>query len=228
MDLATALAFSRYATTALAAHPQDADLLAATLAEPFPWASAQADLAAHVAAGDAPALAMALRVLRRRVLVHTAARDLTGQADLREVCTAMTQLAEISLRAALAHHCAVLATLHGEAVDAKGARQELIVIGMGKLGGGELNVSSDIDLIFIYPEDGETTGSRPLTNGEFFDRVGRRVIAAIGDRTADGFVFRVDMRLRPYGDSGPLTSSYAALEQYLVTLGRTWERYAWL
>ena len=228
MDLATALAFSRYATTALAAHPQDTDLLAATLSQPFVWTDAEADLSARVADGDAAALATALRTLRRRVLVHTAARDLTGQAGLREVCTAMTRLAEISLRAALAHHHAALAATHGEPVGADGARQDLIVIGMGKLGGGELNVSSDIDLIFIYPEDGETNGSRPLTSGEFFDRVGRRVIAAIGERTPDGFVFRVDMRLRPYGDSGPLTASYAALEQYLVTQGRTWERYAWL
>src|ERR1043166_8342000 len=99
---------------------------------------------------------------------------------------------------------------------------------MGKLGGAELNVSSDIDLVFIYPEDGATAGPKSVANQEFFDRLGRRVIAALADVTADGFVFRVDMRLRPYGDSGPLSASFAALEQYLVTQGRTWERYAWL
>src|SRR2546427_9625993 len=92
----------------------------------------------------------------------------------------------------------------------------------------ELNVSSDVDLVFIYPEDGTTAGPKPLANQEFFDRLGRSVIAALADVTADGFVFRVDMRLRPYGDSGPLSASFAALEQYLVTQGRTWERYAWL
>jgi glutamate-ammonia-ligase adenylyltransferase len=228
MDLSAALAFSRYATAVLSADPQAGEELAATLSRPFVWTAAEAGLAARAADGDPAALAAALRALRGRVLVHTAARDLTGQADLREVCTAMTRLAEISLRAALSHHHAALAATHGQPVGADGAPQDLIVIGMGKLGGGELNVSSDIDLIFVYAEDGDTTGPRKLTNGEFFDRLGRRVIAALDDRTPDGFVFRVDMRLRPYGDSGPLTASFAALEQYLVTQGRTWERYAWL
>ena len=99
---------------------------------------------------------------------------------------------------------------------------------MGKLGGGELNVSSDIDLVFAYPEEGETDGARRISNREFFDRLGQRLIAAISHVDADGYVFRVDMRLRPYGESGPLTVSFAALEQYLVTQGRAWERYAWL
>ena len=99
---------------------------------------------------------------------------------------------------------------------------------MGKLGGGELNVSSDIDLIFVYPEDGETDGPRRLGNHEFFTRLGRRLISIINELTADGYVFRVDMRLRPYGDSGPLVMSFAALEEYLVTQGREWERYAWI
>ena len=106
--------------------------------------------------------------------------------------------------------------------------QQLIVIAMGKLGGAELNVSSDIDLVFVFPEDGVTAGPKPLANQEFFDRLGRRVIAALGDVTADGFVFRVEMRLRPYGDSGPLSCSFATLENYLIAQGRTWERYAWL
>ena len=92
----------------------------------------------------------------------------------------------------------------------------------------ELNVSSDIDLVFVYPEDGETDGPRRISNREFFDRLGQRVIAAISHVDADGYVFRVDMRLRPYGESGPLTVSFAALEHYLVTQGRAWERYAWL
>ncbi len=99
---------------------------------------------------------------------------------------------------------------------------------MGKLGGGELNASSDIDLVFVYPESGMTDGARPIANQEFFERLGRRVIAALDEVTSDGFVFRVDMRLRPYGDSGPLCSSFVALESYLIAQGRTWERYAWL
>ena len=126
-------------------------------------------------------------------------------------------------------HHRLLAELHGDPIGAEsGEPQRLIAVAMGKLGGAELNVSSDVDLVFVYPEDGTTAGPKSIANQEFFDRLGRRVIAALADVTADGFVFRVDMRLRPYGDSGPLSASFAALEQYLVTQGRTWERYAWL
>ena len=228
MNLAAALAYSRYAAAMLAAFPDAADELATTLHAPFAWAGVEADLAARVANGDATALDAALRALRRRVLLHTMARDLTGLAHLPEVCAAMTRLAEIALRSALALHHGALAAAHGEPLGGDGARQELVVIGMGKLGGGELNVSSDIDLVFVYPENGETAGPRRLANSEYFDRLGRRVIASLNDLSAEGFVFRVDMRLRPYGDSGPLTVSFAALEQYLVTQGRAWERYAWL
>ena len=99
---------------------------------------------------------------------------------------------------------------------------------MGKLGGEELNVSSDIDLIFVYPEDGADRRRAPFSNHEFFSRLGRRLITMISELTADGYVFRVDMRLRPYGESGPLVSSFAALEEYLVSQGREWERYAWI
>ncbi len=99
---------------------------------------------------------------------------------------------------------------------------------MGKLGGGELNVSSDVDLVFVYPEDGDTRRPKALANQDFFDRLGRRVVAALAEPSPEGYVFRIDMRLRPYGDAGPLASSFAALEQYLIAQGRTWERYAWL
>ena len=228
MDLPAALAFSHYATAALAAHPRAAEQLAATLDAPYVWTAAEAELAARVAAGNGAALDVALRELRRQVLLHTIARDLTGRADLAEVCGAMTRLAQSTLSAAVALHHADLVATYGMPCGADGAPQQLVVIGMGKLGGGELNVSSDIDLVFTYPEDGETAGARGIANREFFDRLGRRVIGALNDRTPDGFVFRVDMRLRPYGDSGPLTAPFAALEQYLVTQGRAWERYAWL
>src|SRR5262249_26898895 len=97
-----------------------------------------------------------------------------------------------------------------------------------KLGGEELNVSSDVDLVFVYPEEGTTSGPKALANQDFFDRLGRQVVRALGEITSEGFVFRVDTRLRPYGDSGPPSCSLAALESYLVTQGRTWERYAWL
>jgi len=228
LDLAAALAYSRYATVALAAHPEEGEALAATLGAPFAWADADAALSAAAQAGEPRALAAALRGLRRRVFVHTLARDLTARADLAEVCASMSTLAEVALRAAVTLHHAALAAEHGEPRDENGAAQDLVVIGMGKLGGRELNVSSDVDLVFVYPEDGDTDGARPLANREFFERLGRRVIGALHDITADGYVFRVDMRLRPYGESGPLAVPYSALEQYLVTQGRAWERYAWL
>jgi glutamate-ammonia-ligase adenylyltransferase len=112
--------------------------------------------------------------------------------------------------------------------NTSGTNQEMLVIAMGKLGGGELNVSSDVDLIFCYPEDGETSGERSISNNDFFARLGRKLISSLNDITADGYVFRVDMRLRPYGENGPLVMSFAMLEEYLVTQGREWERYAWI
>src|SRR5208282_5413882 len=154
---------------------------------------------------------------------------LSGRAELSEVCATITHLAELALAAAVDLHHRQLAAAYGEPIGAEsGVAQRLVVVGMGKLGGAELNVSSDVDLVFVYPEEGATAGAKVLANQEFFDRLGRRIIAALAEVTADGFVFRVDMRLRPYGDSGPLASSFAALEQYLVAQGRTWERYAWL
>ena len=125
-----------------------------------------------------------------------------------------TALAELALGSALSLHARELARAHGVPFSADDVPQDLLVVGMGKLGGGELNVSSDIDLVFVYDRDGTTRASdgqsevrRPLTNQEFFERLGRRVIAALAEVTADGFVFRVDMRLRPNGDSGPLVVS---------------------
>jgi [glutamine synthetase] adenylyltransferase / [glutamine synthetase]-adenylyl-L-tyrosine phosphorylase len=229
MDLDRALTFSRYAQHALTAAPGLRDEIAATLDRPFGWPEANATLAAIVAAGNAGALAVALRTLRRRVFVHTLCRDLTARAQLAEVMNAVTTLAEVALMAAVTLHTRQLAEQFGDPIGAEtGDVQPLIVIGMGKLGGAELNVSSDIDLVFVYPDEGDTRGPRSIANREFFDRLGRRVIGAVSDVTPDGYVFRVDMRLRPYGASGPSTVSFAALEQYLITQGRAWERYAWL
>ena len=165
-------------------------------------------------------LATKLRTLRRRAFVHTLARDLTGRADLSEVCGNMTTLAEMALRAATELHGRALLASHGTPRDEDRVAQDLVILGMGKLGGGELNVSSDVDLVFVYPDDGETDGPRVLANREYFERLGRRVIGALNDITADGYVFRVDMRLRPYGESGPLAVPYSALERYLITQGR--------
>jgi len=180
-------------------------------------------------AADEDQLSKALRGLRKRVMLHVLARDLNGLSNLDEVMRGMTALAEIAVRRAQSFTMRTMVEQFGQPVGTEsGTPQELLVIGMGKLGGGELNVSSDIDLIFVYPEDGETDGERSLSNHEFFSRLGRRVIALINDLTADGYVFRVDMRLRPYGESGPLAMSFAALEEYLVAQGREWERYAWI
>ena len=182
--------------------------------------------------GDARTrLAVALRRLRRRVLLTLIARDTTGRAELAEVVATMTALAELAVQSAVAASAHELAAQHGVPIGAEGAPQDLLVVGMGKLGGGELNVSSDIDLIFVYDEDGETDGAnvrRRITNHEFFAQLGRRVIALLNDVTADGFVFRVDMRLRPNGAAGPLAVSNAMLEEYLMAQGREWERFAWL
>jgi glutamate-ammonia-ligase adenylyltransferase len=174
-------------------------------------------------------LSRALRRLRKRVMLHLISRDLGGLCGLAEVMQGMTALAELAVRRAHEFTMRAMVAQYGQPVGAdSGNPQELLVIGMGKLGGGELNVSSDIDLIFVYPEDGETDGARALSNHEFFSRLGRKLIALINDLTADGYVFRVDMRLRPYGDSGPLAMSFGALEEYLVAQGREWERYAWI
>ncbi len=178
---------------------------------------------------DEAVLARAVRRLRKQVMVKLILRDLNGLADLNEVMQAMTALAEVVARQAQACLMQALEQQFGSPIGAlSNTAQELLIIGMGKLGGGELNVSSDIDLIFVYAEDGETNGARTLSNHEFFTRLGRRLINIINEATGDGYVFRVDMRLRPYGDSGPLVMSFAALEEYLISQGREWERYAWI
>lgn len=172
-------------------------------------------------------LGVHLRRFRNLWMLRIVWRDLTRNAPLEETLGALSELAEASVRGALEvlHPlaCAQWGTPCGAAT---GAPQELVVLAMGKLGGGELNLSSDIDLIFAYPEGGETEGARSLDNQEFFLRLGRKLIRALDEHTAEGFVFRVDMRLRPYGESGPLVASFDALEDYYQTQGRDWERYA--
>ena len=188
---------------------------------------ARSDLDAAVAAvpeGDPAALAAALRELRARVMLTLIHRDLAGLASLDEVVSTVTALAEVAIDSAVRAAHAEQAALHGE--PARGER--LLVVGMGKLGGGELNVSSDVDLVFLHAAEGDTDGARPLSHHEFFTRVGKRAIGLVADVTGDGYVFRVDMRLRPFGDSGPLVSSFAALENYFIGQARPWERYAWL
>ena len=174
-----------------------------------------------------------LRHARRRVMLHLIFRDINGLADLNEVLRVVSEFAEITVNVALRAAHAELQARYGTPIGSTSHQpQHLLVVGMGKLGGRELNVSSDIDLIFTYAEDGETAISdavqSSISNHEFFARVGKRVIALLDQTDALGFVFRVDMRLRPFGDSGPLVSSFAALTDYFIKQARPWERYAWL
>ncbi len=176
-----------------------------------------------------PSLWQQLRRTRQHVILTTTTRDLAGTADLGEVVRTASTLADESVRLALDWLTTSMSATYGTPMgEDSGAPQQLIVVGMGKLGGEELNVSSDIDLIFLYPEEGLTQGPKSISNDEYFTRLGRKLIAALSEPTSDGFVFRVDMRLRPYGDSGPLVASFAMLENYFHTQGREWERYAWL
>jgi glutamate-ammonia-ligase adenylyltransferase len=220
------LAASRYLQRELQARPWLPPQLATTYSRPLDSASMLDFLRSQVAAGGD--LKRGLRRLRSWVVCHTACRDLLGMAPLAEVFLAMTRLAEVSLLYARDLLQAKLAEVHGNPVDAQGRPMEMTIVGMGKLGGSELNVSSDIDLIFLYPEEGETSGPRSLGHCDFFSKLGRLLIAAIGEVTEDGFVFRVDMRLRPNGDSGPLVTSFAGLERYFIAQGREWERFAWI
>ena len=221
---------SRYARHALEVDPSLLNWLRENYATPCDRAEMLAMLRqCGLDLDDETGLARAVRKLRKQVMVKLILRDLNGLAGLNEVMQAMTALAEVCLQQAQTCLMQALRAQFGAPLGETGAiPQPLLVIGMGKLGGGELNVSSDIDLIFVYPEDGETDGLRKLGNHEFFTRLGRKLISLINEPTADGYVFRVDMRLRPYGDSGPLVMSFAALEEYLISQGREWERYAWI
>jgi glutamate-ammonia-ligase adenylyltransferase len=174
------------------------------------------------------ALGVVLRHFRRREMVRIAWRDIAGWAELAETLRDLSALASACVDVALTQlhewQGSELGTPYGEQ---SGEPQQMVVLGMGKLGADELNFSSDIDLIFAYPEEGETRGQRlPLSNSEYFLRLGRRLINVINQPTAEGYVFRVDMRLRPFGDAGPLAISFDAMENYYQVHGREWERYA--
>jgi glutamate-ammonia-ligase adenylyltransferase len=170
----------------------------------------------------------ALRKLRRRELVRIAWRDLVGHAPLPEVLEELSELADAAITAALAFATRLLEPRYGVPRAPSGERQELIVLGMGKLGGRELNFSSDIDLVFLYPENGETDGRKAVANEDYFTRLGQTLIRLLDARTPEGFVYRVDMRLRPFGEPGPLVTNFAAFEGYLQQHGRDWERYAYV
>ena len=176
---------------------------------------------------DEPALQAALRRFRRRELVRIIWRDLAGWANLDETLEDLSALADACIQQALLRLTDWARAELGTPTNDDGEPQSMLVIGMGKLGARELNLSSDIDLIFAYPSPGEVHGGpRPLANEQFFTRLGQRLVQALGNQTVDGFVFRVDTRLRPFGDAGPLVMSFDAMEAYYHAQAREWERYA--
>ncbi|HWJ34032.1 MAG TPA: bifunctional [glutamate--ammonia ligase]-adenylyl-L-tyrosine phosphorylase/[glutamate--ammonia-ligase] adenylyltransferase [Steroidobacteraceae bacterium] len=190
-------------------------------------ANAEYQRRASAATGTADAQQI-LREWRRREMLRIAWRDIAGRASVLETLRDLSDLADACIRAAGAAAQRHLEAPFGRPRNGEAAEVAFIVVAMGKLGGRELNFSSDIDLVFLYAEAGETDGARPIDNSEYFNRLGRELIRLLDARTDDGFVFRVDTRLRPFGDSGPLVVSLAALEDYLQEHGRDWERYAWI
>ena len=174
----------------------------------------------------------ALRTVRQLVVERLLCLDCNEGASLETVTGAMTELAEFALDTACVEAAKNLDIVHGTPLTAQGARAELCIVGMGKLGARELNVSSDIDLIYIYDQDGDTAGDANgrarISNQEYFGKMVRAIFALVGDSTEHGFVFRVDLALRPNGNSGPPAVSLGALEEYFHVQGREWERFAWL
>ena len=176
---------------------------------------------------DEAALSRHLRIFRLREMLRIAFRDLCGWSDLAETVTDLSSMADTCLEQTAATLTRWLIDQYGKPTAKDGSRQRLVVLGLGKLGACELNFSSDIDLIFTYPKAGQTQGkSKPITNDDFFTRLGRQLIRVLSQPTVDGFVFRADLRLRPYGENGPLVMHFEALENYYQEQGREWERYA--
>ncbi|MEQ9546766.1 MAG: bifunctional [glutamate--ammonia ligase]-adenylyl-L-tyrosine phosphorylase/[glutamate--ammonia-ligase] adenylyltransferase [Marinobacter sp.] len=234
-DVASAMARSVFLKQTLERHPEQVEALVVSrsLREPTTpeylnqrWQEYLAEVC------DELSLHAALRRFRRESQFRIIWRDLMRWADLHETMAATSGFAETCIQGALdwlyEDTCEQSGTPWGmDPVTGEEAPQSMVVLGMGKLGGRELNVSSDIDLIFAFPGKGETRGGpRSIDNQQFFIRLGQRLIQALDQITADGFVFRVDMRLRPYGQSGALALSFAALETYYQDQGRDWERYA--
>ncbi len=181
---------------------------------------------ADAAAADLPTI---LRLFRRDEMVRIAWRDLAGRASLEDILSELSHLADVCITTALDILHAALTRQYGHPSGPDGQPLRMVVVGMGKLGARELNFSSDVDLIFAFAQGGRTTGTeRPISNDDFFTRLARQLIQTLGQVRADGFVFRVDTGLRPFGESGPLVMSFNAMENYYQSQGREWERYAWI
>ncbi|MEW6998869.1 bifunctional [glutamate--ammonia ligase]-adenylyl-L-tyrosine phosphorylase/[glutamate--ammonia-ligase] adenylyltransferase [Colwelliaceae bacterium BS250] len=203
------------------------ELLELDFSSPLPLSQLISD--ALVNSENEADLHKSLRLIRRKYLVGIAIADLCQHVDM-QICLAnLSALADELIEGALNWLSLYCQTLWGQPQNSDGIEQPLLVYAMGKLGGKELNFSSDIDLIFAYPESGQTQGvRRAIDNQQYFTRLGQKLITALNQITVDGFVFRVDMRLRPFGESGPLVMSFAAIENYYQDQGRDWERYAML
>jgi [glutamine synthetase] adenylyltransferase / [glutamine synthetase]-adenylyl-L-tyrosine phosphorylase len=178
-------------------------------------------------------ISASLRIMRAVVLERLIVLDCDESASLSTVTTCMTELAQWSLDMALRQACAELRALHGQPQSSSGEPSQLWIVGMGKLGARELNVSSDIDLIFVYSHEGQTAGvgeqqRASISNHEFFQKLVRSICQLLSDVSEHGFVFRIDLALRPHGNSGPTALSLDALDRYLQASGREWERLAWL
>ena len=227
LDAATGSTYARFGQRVRRRYAAQLPLLAAGV----PGAAAMQEVFAGLQRSglDLPG---ALRATRQLVLERLMALDCAQQCTLEQVTASMTALAEWSLDLAFAHSRHGLQEVHGVPLGASGEEAQLCIVGMGKLGARELNVSSDIDLIYVYDQDGETNGNAQgrgkISNHEFFARQVRAIYALVGDSTEHGFVFRVDLALRPNGNSGPAAVSLAALEEYFQVQGREWERFAWL
>jgi glutamate-ammonia-ligase adenylyltransferase len=226
------MAFSDFVTESLIADPALAAELweSGDLQKGAPPGQTAARLAAALeGTADLEALAVRLRRFRRREMVRIAWRDLLGRADLAEVTADLSDLAGACLEQALSWLFRRQCDEQGTPVSTDGTPVRLVVLGLGKLGARELNFSSDVDLIFAFSAAGETQGSEPpVPNEDFFTRLCRKLVHVIGQPTPEGFVFRVDLRLRPFGDNGPVVVSFDAMEQYYQEQGRDWERYAWI
>jgi glutamate-ammonia-ligase adenylyltransferase len=208
---------SDFAVDTLVRQPE----LAASLEAPAP---PPPDLA-NAPEADWPRLLRRWRAAESTRLVW---RDITGLDTVEKTLAGSTRLAEQALQSGLAALEGAFAQRHGVLRDASGAPLRLAVFGLGKLGGGELNFSSDVDLVYAFAEHGQSDGARPLDAEGYCTRLGQRLAQLLGDVTADGFVHRVDLRLRPFGASGRVALSFAAMEQYFQREGRDWERYAWI
>jgi len=189
-------------------------------------ADARAGLLATIE--DEAELRAELRRFRKREAIRLIWRDVNGLDPVESTLAGASVLAECCLEAALRHAERQLAMRHGQVRSADGAGQRLVVFGLGKLGGSELNFSSDIDLILAYPEGGTSDGARPLDAETWFTRLGQQLVSLLAEHTVDGYVYRVDLRLRPFGSVGRVALSFAAMEQYYQREGRDWERYAWI